>query len=459
MRYPRIMIAAPKSGSGKTTVVCGLLSALQKAGKHPCSFKCGPDYIDPMYHRNILKIPSGNLDTFFTDDQTTLRLFTEEYEGDLAVIEGVMGLYDGVGGIERMGSSYDLAHKLDCPIVLVIDAKGAGKSLLAQIKGFLDYDENDLIKAVILNKTSVEFGKILKPLIEKELGIKCLGTMPNASSLSLPERHLGLFLPDEIKNLQMRQEKLADLFAEHISLLECLKIAESAKEINTREISDEETNSKEKNLDFYHKSGNQTLKLGVARDEAFCFYYKENITLLEEAGVELVEFSPLRDETLPKNLSGLLLGGGYPENYLEELSKNHSMKESIRKALNKGMPILAECGGFLYLLDEIEEQHQKAYPMVGAMEGRAFWNGKLTRFGYVTIQDKEGMEIKGHEFHYYETNHNGEVCSATKPTGRKNWRCMHEINGGMVGFPHLYYPSNPEFVTRFVEAMKAYEKQ
>ena len=435
-----MMIAAPCSGAGKTTVTCGLLGTLKNTGKHPCSFKCGPDYIDPMYHRRVLGIPSGNLDTFFTDQQTTV--------GDVAVLEGVMGLYDGVGGIGERGSCYDLAHTLHCPILLVVDAHGAARSVLAQIKGFLDYDRYGCIKAVILNKIKPEFGRVLGELVEKELKIPCLGTLPRTDLLSLPERHLGLFLPEEIRDMQTRQEKLAQLFAEHISVSACLQIAESAKAL---EVGEEDA--------CVMSPSGKGLRLAVARDEAFCFYYRENLSLLKKAGLDLVEFSPLRDDKLPAQIHGLLLGGGYPEQHLEDLSQNRAMREDIRKAIEDGMPVLAECGGFLYLLDAIEDQKGQAFPMVGAISGRAFWNKKLTRFGYVTILGKDGTKIRGHEFHYYDTDHNGEDFMAEKPVGEKRWKCMFTINGGAVGFPHLYYPSNPAFVTKFAEAMQDYEKQ
>lgn len=446
MKFPRVMIAAPHSGSGKTTIVCGLLQALKDMGHAPCSFKCGPDYIDPMYHRKVLHIPSGNLDTFFTEPKTTMSLFQEEYQGDVAIIEGVMGLFDGIGGIEEEGSSYDLAYNLLCPIVLVVDARGAGKSVLAQIKGFLDYDKYGLIQAVILNKTSPEFGKILKPLIEKELGIQCLGVMPNEKNFTLGSRHLGLVLPDEIKDMKSRQREVANALIENISLEDVLKIANSAEELE--EVKQQEL--------FSFSKTKKTLRLAVARDEAFCFYYRENLSLLQKAGIEILEFSPLRDKRLPENISGLLLGGGYPENYLSELSQNVAMKTAIKEAFEKGIPTLAECGGFLYLLDEIKDDKDTSYQMVGAIEGSAFWTGRLTRFGYISVSDKKELSIKAHEFHYYDTDNNGEDCIAKKPTGNRNWQCIHNIHGGYIGFPHFYYPSNVEFVIRFAESMERY---
>ena len=443
MNYPRIMIAAPKSGSGKTTITCGLLKALKDRGYNPCSFKCGPDYIDPMFHRNVIGIEAGNLDTFFTEGETTRKIFKAEYVGDIAIIEGVMGLYDGVGGVEKEGSSYDLADTLECPIILVVDAKGAGKSILAEIKGFLDYDEKKLIKGVILNKTSTSFANILKPLIEEELGIKFLGVLESDKDIFLSSRHLGLVLPDEIEDLRQQLEKLAANISKEIHLDEIIDIAKSASDSFT-------------GLAPWLPIGNvNTIRLAVARYSAFCFYYKENLEMLKSLGVELVEFSPLKDKRLPENISGLLLGGGYPENYLQELSQNESMKKSIKEAIKAGLPTLAECGGFMYLMEEIEAQNGESESMVGYFNGKATWQGKLVRFGYVIINSGD-FKIKGHEFHYFDTDNNGDDCILCKPTGNRQYYCIHKNGMSHMGFAHLYYPSSPAFINSFVEAMKKY---
>ncbi|MBO5617329.1 MAG: cobyrinate a,c-diamide synthase, partial [Pseudobutyrivibrio sp.] len=289
MNKPRIMIAATNSGCGKTTITCGLLSALKKRGMKPCSFKCGPDYIDPMYHRNVLGIESGNLDTFFTEDDVTRWIFKEECSGDIAVIEGVMGLYDGVGGVEKKGSSYDLARALDCPIILVVNAKGAGRSVVATIKGFLDYDNHNLIKGVILNKTSKSFGQILKPIIEEELGIKCLGTLSDISDINISSRHLGLILPEEIADIKNQLAILEKRLSDEIDVASIIEIANSAKAMEQIAVPN--------SLAILNKPSESvnTIKLAVAKDEAFCFYYRENLSLLEHLGVNLEFFSPIHD--------------------------------------------------------------------------------------------------------------------------------------------------------------------
>ncbi len=439
------MLAANKSGSGKTTITCGLLGALKERGLNPCSFKCGPDYIDPMFHRNVLGIPSGNLDTFFTEDDVTRELFENEFSGDIAVIEGVMGLFDGIGGVELTGSSYDLARVLKTPIILVIDAKGAGRSVLAEIRGFLDYDSEHLIKGVILNKTSKAFGAKLADLIEEELHIKCFGTVAEEKNVELSSRHLGLYLPQEIDDINKKLEKQKNLVLDGVDIDGIIELSKTVPEIKAAS----------KIFVQPSKASDNKLRLGVARDEAFCFYYRENLAMLQARGVELVEFSPLRDHHLPENISGILLGGGYPENYLSALQGNTQIKAEIKKAMDRGIPMLAECGGFMYLLDNIKNEQDKTYNMIGAINGSAYWTGKLVRFGYVTIE-AEGFEIKGHEFHYYDTDNNGSSFTAKKPTGNRSWQCIHKVGPSYIGFPHLYYPSAPVFVDKFVEAMKNY---
>lgn len=439
------MLAANKSGSGKTTITCGLLGALKERGLNPCSFKCGPDYIDPMFHRNVLGIPSGNLDTFFTEDDVTRELFKNEFSGDIAVIEGVMGLFDGIGGVELTGSSYDLARVLKTPIILVIDAKGAGRSVLAEIRGFLDYDSEHLIKGVILNRTSKAFGVKLADLIEEELHIKCFGTVAEEKNVELSSRHLGLYLPQEIDDINKKLEKQKNLVLDGVDIDGIIELSKTVPEIKTAS----------KIFVQPSKDSDNKLRLGVARDEAFCFYYRENLAMLQARGVELVEFSPLRDHHLPENISGILLGGGYPENYLSGLQGNTQIKAEIKKAMDRGIPMLAECGGFMYLLDNIKNEQDKTYNMIGAINGSAYWTGKLVRFGYVTIE-AEGFEIKGHEFHYYDTDNNGSSFTAKKPTGNRSWQCIHKVGPSYIGFPHLYYPSAPVFVDKFVEAMKNY---
>ena len=336
LKIPKVMIAAVKSGSGKTTITCAFLKQLLCRKKHPVSFKCGPDYIDPMFHEQVLKIPSKNLDTFFSDALQIQALYEMELPGhDIAVLEGVMGLYDGLGGIREEGSSYHLAKTLDVPIILVVDARGMGKSVIPLIAGFLQYDEKKLIKGVILNRTSKMFFDTIAPLIEEELPIKALGCIPNEKELTIGSRHLGLILPEEMEELNFQLEKAGQLLEKYVDVDAMIGIAESALWEKGETVTEEVKLEEKEDLEEKAYSGKVTIfsraifrgknklydtknsgtniippRIAVAKDEAFCFYYRDNLRMLEHYGAELVFFSPLHDEKLPENIHGLLLGGG-----------------------------------------------------------------------------------------------------------------------------------------------------
>ncbi len=353
MKINRFMIAAPKSGSGKTMITCALLQLLKDSGKNVLSYKCGPDYIDPMFHKKVLGVPSKNLDTFFTDEKTTVQLFLDERaDGDFAVLEGVMGLYDGLGGIYEQGSSYHLAKVTQTPIILVVDAKGMGKSVLALIAGFLQYDTQHLIKGVLLNRMSKGYYDIIKPLIEKELSVKVVGYFPEQKDIGLSSRHLGLVMPDELTDIKKQLNETADRLKKTIDMDLFMDIAAEADEIGDSGSADVYNEKNIGNCDQNEFSQNKainTVNIAVAMDEAFCFYYEDNLRLLEKCGAKLQYFSPLHDTRLPKDCDAMLLGGGYPELYAKELSKNVSMLNAIKKAFRAGMPTVAECGGFMYL--------------------------------------------------------------------------------------------------------------
>lgn len=331
MKINRFMIAAPKSGSGKTMITCALLQLLKDSGKNVLSYKCGPDYIDPMFHKKVLGVPSKNLDTFFTDEKTTVQLFLDERaDGDFAVLEGVMGLYDGLGGIYEQGSSYHLAKVTQTPIILVVDAKGMGKSVLALIAGFLQYDTHHLIKGVLLNRMSKGYYDIIKPLIEKELSVKVVGYFPEQKDIGLSSRHLGLVMPDELSDIKKQLNETANRLKKTIDMDLFMDIAEAADEIGDSE-----------NADVYNEKsiGNcvqneftQNINIAVAMDEAFCFYYEDNLKLLEKCGAKLQYFSPIHDTKLPKDCDAMLLGGGYPELYAKELSKKRIYAECHKKS-------------------------------------------------------------------------------------------------------------------------------
>lgn len=455
MRIHRVMIAAPKSGSGKTLVTCALLQALKDRGVSAVSYKCGPDYIDPMFHEKIIGVPAKNLDTFFTDEEQTKRLFLKDRtENDFAVMEGVMGLYDGLGGVRPEGSSYHLACVTKTPIVFVADVKGMGFSIIPLLAGFLKFDTGHLIQGVILNRISGGFYETMKPLIEETLKIPVAGYLPEKEEYHIGSRYLGLLMPDEISDIRKRLRFTSEELQKTVSVDTIRNIAESAQEIYVK-------TGREKSGDRIFRPADR-VNIGVAKDEAFCFYYEDNLRLLKEYGANIKYFSPLRDEGLPDDCHALLFGGGYPELYAKQLSENEKMCRAVRKASEDGMPIVAECGGFLYLHRTMTDREGKRYPMAGVISADCHDTGKSVRFGYISLREKhncflkENMEIKGHEFHYYDSTKNGEDAVAKKPVTGSTYSCMIIDETHWMGFPHFYYPSNPAFVETLVEKAKKF---
>ena len=457
MRQPRFLLSAGASGSGKTMITCGILAALRKRGKKVSSFKCGPDYIDPMFHSRVLKAKSRNLDTFFTDRETTRYLFAQGAEGtDISVMEGVMGYYDGLGGISTKASASDLADVTDTPVVLIVNTKGMSLSVAAYIKGFLEYEAHPHIKGVIFNQMSPMLYPRMKKVVEEQLHVRVYGYVPVLKDLTLDSRHLGLVLPEEVEDLEKKFSLLADTLEQTLDLDGLISLAEEALEIE---------NQCPENIKNYLKSQEaQKIReekpvIAVAKDEAFCFIYEDNLKLLRELGAELVPFSPLHDKELPEGTKGLLLYGGYPELYAKELEDNAPMRQEIQDALNQGMPCLAECGGFMYLHETMEDLKGNAYQGTGNISGRAFYTGKLTRFGYVELSArKEGVlgagktPIRAHEFHYFDSTSCGGDFVAKKPGSSRNWNCIHGTGKGLWGFPHLYYHACPQVAEGFLKA-------
>ena len=478
MKIPGILIAAPASGSGKTAVSCALMAALQARGLKVRACKCGPDYIDPMFHREVLGVDSRNLDLFFSEPDELRREFICHASGaDIVVTEGVMGYYDGRGMDTDAGSSYDVARTLNLPVILVINCRGAALSLAALVRGMAEFRADSNICGILLNRVSKMLYPRLKAMLEQELGkyghkIPVLGYVPEDDAFRLESRHLGLVTPQELTDLREQTERAGNILTENVDLEQLLKIAGEAPEIETAEI---ETAGSE----VHRKKQERYARIAIARDEAFCFYYKANLGILEEAGLELVPFSPLRDEKLPENTSGLILGGGYPELYGERLSANRTLLAEIRERLEAGLPCIAECGGFMYLHEEMEDKNGNTYPMAGVIKGRTYPTGRLVRFGYVNIAAAPGKEeesavsrstekkaylrpgeqIRGHEFHYWDSTDCGNDCVATKPDGKRKWECIH-MNGNLfAGYPHLYLPSMPEFAYRFSDRCRDWMRQ
>ena len=459
--FPRILLAAPGSGSGKTLLTTGLLTLFHNRGIRCRSFKCGPDYIDPMFHKYVLGIDSCNLDSFFLPEEELRELFRKRAaDAELSVLEGVMGYYDGIGGNSTAASTYEVAKITDTPVILVVDGKGSSLSLAAQIKGFLDYQKDSHICGVILNKTNKMVGERLRPEIEK-LGVRYLGAVPVCETMDIKSRHLGLTMPQEQSELRGHLNAFAKQLEEYLDVDGILELAgyskkEESEQSNQTDLNQEETKQDEiRPIDS--ESEPPTRRMAVAMDEAFCFYYQENLDFLRQRGWELIPFSPLHDAALPEQVHAILLGGGYPELYAKELSANEPMLASIRNAHAEGIKILAECGGFLYLQEHLEDEMGNRRSMAGLIHADGFRTEKLGRFGYISLTQNGAVRIKGHEFHYWDSTAPGSAFRAEKPQSNRGWDCMYRTDSLLAGFPHLYYLSGPDLILSFLSGPEGEE--
>ena len=457
IRIPRIMVAAPGSGSGKTLISCGLM-LLMKEKYRTLAFKCGPDYIDPMFHRTVLGTPSRNLDSWLAAPEIVRQILIQNAvreRAQICVIEGVMGYYDGLGGNTTLGSTYEVSVITQTPVILVADASGTGLSLAAQIRGFLEFRRDCKICGVLLNRCPEKVYAALKPVIEEELELAALGYIPRQEEIHLPGRHLGLMLPEEIENLQQKLSEFAREMGKTVDLDRILEIARSAPELEgTKDLPAESVSEAA-------AAPHKTVRIGIARDEAFCFYYEDNLDMLRQLGAELVPFSPLRDHTLPENLEGLYMGGGYPELHAQKLSENHRMREAIAEMVNTGLPCLAECGAFMYLHEQMEDTEGKYWQMAGVLPGKAFRCERLVRFGYCELTAQEesilgpaGTVLRAHEFHYWDSENKAGSFTAHKPGKPGNWNCMIRRGNLLAGFPHLYFPGAPQAAENFVQSCR-----
>lgn len=447
-------------------ITCGIIELLKRRNQKIASFKCGPDYIDPMFHRQVLGVPAGNLDTFFTDAVRTRQILLKRAEAvNITVIEGVMGYYDGLGGQSERASTYEVAQTTQTPVVLIVDAKGASVSLAAVIKGMVEYRKDSGICGVILNRISDGYYDRMKEVIETSCGIPVLGYLPERTNLAVPSRHLGLIAPEEMGAFRTWITAVADALERTLDIERLVDIAGSAANLCEEDLAESVTEGGILRLQ-------EPVRLAVARDEAFSFYYAENMELLRELGAELVEFSPLHDEKLPADIDGLLLGGGYPENFCGQLEKNTSMRCAIKAAYEKNMPCLAECGGFLYLQQELEGSDGQICRMAGVLPGKGFRTEKLCRFGYMQGKSRsagvlggQGAILKGHEFHYWDSTENGTDFEAGKPALHADssfgitrpYNCMMYTNTLLAGFPHFYYYSNPRTIHHFLLQCRRYQ--
>lgn len=445
----QFLLAAPRSGSGKTTMTCALLMALKRRGCAPCAFKSGPDYIDPMFHRAVLGVESRSLDLYFSAPETVRTLYARGAAGHgAAVCEGAMGFYDGLGGVSDRASAWHLADTLGLPVLLVVEPKGQSLTLAAELKGLVNFRTPSHIAGILLNNCTARMHALLASMLEKETGLPVLGFLPKLPEAVIGSRHLGLYTAAEVENLQQKLALLADAAEEHIDWPRLLALCE--KEPPALPVQPEMPPAR--------------VRIAVAQDEAFCFIYAETLEAFRDAGAEVVFFSPLRDTALPENIGGLYLPGGYPELHARELSENTSLLREIKQKIESGLPTAAECGGFLYLGQSLTDAEGQSWPMAGVLPGEAKDAGRLVRFGYAALSaDSDSLLFRAgesfpiHEFHHWDSTANGTALAAKKPVGGAEWRCGFVNEHFYAGFPHLYWAGTP-LPQRFAAAAENYRR-
>lgn len=445
----QFLLAAPRSGSGKTTMTCALLMALKRRGCAPCAFKSGPDYIDPMFHRAVLGVESRSLDLFFSAPETVRTLYAKGAAGhSAAVCEGAMGFYDGLGGVSDRASAWHLADTLGLPVLLVVEPKGQSLTLAAELNGLKNFRTPSHIAGILLNNCTARMHALLAPMLEKETGLPVLGFLPKLPEAVIGSRHLGLYTAAEVENLQQKLALLADAAEEHIDWPRLLALCEKEPPA----------------LPARAETPPARVRIAVAQDEAFCFTYAETLEAFRDAGAEVVFFSPLRDTALPENIGGLYLPGGYPELHARELSENTSLLREIKQKIESGLPTAAECGGFLYLGQSLTDAEGQSWPMAGVLPGEAKDTGRLVRFGYAALSaDSDSMLFRAgesfpiHEFHHWDSTANGTALAAKKPVGGAAWRCGFVNEHFYAGFPHLYWAGTP-LPQRFAAAAENYRR-
>jgi cobyrinic acid a,c-diamide synthase len=451
-KIPRLVIAGTQSGVGKTTITSGLLLALRQRGLNVQSYKVGPDYIDPGYHALASGRPCHNLDSWLMPQERLLSMFAATSQGmDIAVVEGVMGLFDGGRG--GVASTASLARLLQAPVVLVVNARSAGESVAAVVLGFKQYDPTITLAGVILNQIGSDSHQAMVVEAVERIGVKVLGVIRRADNLKVPERHLGL-LPVEENAAETVLDSIHAAIAGQLDMDALLRLAATAPELLIPSAPALPTD--------------RQVRIGVAKDEAFSFYYPESLRVLEEMGAELVPFSPLRDTALPA-VDGLLFGGGFPEMFLQQLADNQSMLDSIRAAAGQGMPIVAECGGYMYLCRHVKDFQGKQYRLVGLIAENCLMEQRLQTVGYVeatalvnSVLCQAGETLRGHEFHFSRMEP-ADSAQSSQPafTITKN-RTGLSAPGGFAGpnlvasYLHIHFAGNQAAARRFVEQCANY---
>ncbi len=455
MNVPRLVIAGTHSGVGKTSVTLGLIGALRRRGTVVQPFKVGPDFNDSSLLSAAAGRPSRNLDTWMIPKSTVLELFARGSEGaDLAIAEGVMGLYDGYRGGGEEGSTAEVAKLLHAPVILVVDVSGSVRSAAATAMGFVAFDPGVAIAGVVADRVGGErhLGWLRDALVGA--GIPLLGALPWEDGLALPERHLGI-VPVAERNYTQRFDALAGAVARHVDLDAIVRLARQAPPVVVPGQSA-----------FPAMTPPPTVSIGIARDPAFSFYYQDSLDLLSSRGATLVPFSPMADERLPA-VDGLYLGGGYPELYAADLAANAAMRTQLRAALADGLPVYAECGGMMYLARELVDAQGRAHAMVGALPIAVAAQTVLAAIGYVTLEAatdslllREGEVVRGHEFHTSTVVAEEPLRFAFRVAeGRGIVDGLDGVTGPslLASYTHLHFASKPVMAERFVDACRRYK--
>ncbi len=454
-----LVIAGVMSGCGKTTVSLGLMAALARRGLRVAPFKVGPDFIDPGHHALVTGRTSRNLDGWMLSREYNARCFEKNSrEADIAVVEGVMGLFDGYDGKSEAGSTAQMAKWLGLPALLVVDARSMARSAAALVQGFENFDPRLRFAGVVFNKIGSETHlRYLEEALEDAVNMPCLGGLCRDADIAIPERHLGLVTREDNPLSNEQKERLADLMEQSMDLD---RLIASLPDVS----------SEEKALPAVSTTTDPAPRIGVAADNAFCFYYRDNLDLLEAAGAELVYFSPIESPDLPENLHGLYLGGGYPELFADRLAGNETLRARVKEKSDQGTPIYAECGGFMYLCREIRDPEGGVHPMAGCFPFAIRMLRSLKALGYREITfEKETMfgeksgVVRGHEFHYSEMKGAADeveaVYSVTSRAGQKQSAEGYRVNNTLGGYMHLHFGSNPLVAERFVEHCRRYREK
>jgi|LSQX01.2.fsa_nt_gb cobyrinic acid a,c-diamide synthase len=480
--HPRVLIAGTGSGSGKTTMTCALLMALKTRGKTPVAFKCGPDYIDPMFHRKVTGVFSGNLDLFLMGEDSALdSLASHGSLGNISILEGAMGLYDGIGN-EGAASANEVSLVTETPVLLTVSVTGKARSICAEIKGFLEFAPNR-IKGILLNTCSKGMFSYYQQLIEGILKIPVIGYLPNIREAEIGSRNLGLITADEIQDIQLKLKALGDTALETFDWHRFDFLVEEAGALKESQARSSVKASQKSSLEQLEQGKEAKQKvvapkgkveklpiIYVSKDQAFCFAYEENIQCLAEQGADIRFFSPLHDPILPKDADGVIIWGGYPELHGEEIRLNESLRKDLYRKVQDGLPLYAEGGGFMFLHSQIitsdDQGQEETIPGVGVFKGACRMTTRLQEFGYATLTAqrdnllfKKGETARCHSFHRSRSELEGRAFFARKASGSGDYMTGQSFNRALGSYVHLHFTELPKAVTRFIETTQAYHRE